>query len=62
MEGVTAWRGGIMVETKGMNQILELDEKILQLLFRQESPSGNSMNSWPDMAYGCPTNPNQKGV
>ena len=25
--GVTAWRGGIMVETKGMNQILEIDEK-----------------------------------
>jgi glycolate oxidase len=25
--GVTAWRGGIMIETKGMNQILEIDEK-----------------------------------
>jgi FAD/FMN-containing dehydrogenase len=25
--GVTAWEGGIMVETKGMNQVLEIDEK-----------------------------------
>jgi glycolate oxidase len=25
--GVTAWKGGIMVETKGMNQVLEIDEK-----------------------------------
>jgi len=24
--GVTAWKGGIMVETKGMNQVLEVDE------------------------------------
>jgi FAD/FMN-containing dehydrogenase len=27
--GVTAWKGGIMVETKGMNQVLEIDEKNL---------------------------------
>jgi FAD/FMN-containing dehydrogenase len=25
--GATAWKGGIMVETKGMNQVLEIDEK-----------------------------------
>jgi len=25
--GVTAWKGGIMVETKGMNQVFEIDEK-----------------------------------
>jgi FAD/FMN-containing dehydrogenase len=25
--GATAWRGGILVETKGLNRILELDEK-----------------------------------
>jgi len=27
--GVTAWKGGIMVETKGMNQVLEIDEENL---------------------------------
>jgi len=27
--GVTAWMGGIMVETKGMNQVLEIDEENL---------------------------------
>jgi glycolate oxidase len=25
--GATSWKGGIMVETKGMNQVLEIDEK-----------------------------------
>jgi FAD/FMN-containing dehydrogenase len=25
--GVTAWKGGILVETKGMNQVFEVDEK-----------------------------------
>ena len=25
--GTAAWKGGIMVETKGMNQVLEIDEK-----------------------------------
>jgi len=27
--GVAAWKGGILVETKGMNQVLEIDEKNL---------------------------------
>ncbi len=27
--GVAAWRGGIMVETKGLNQVIELDEENL---------------------------------
>jgi len=27
--GIAAWKGGIMVETKGMNQVLEIDEKNL---------------------------------
>ena len=27
--GTAAWKGGIMVETKGMNQVLEIDEKNL---------------------------------
>ena len=27
--GVSAWKGGIMVETKGMNQVLEIDEENL---------------------------------
>jgi len=27
--GATAWKGGIMIETKGMNQVLEIDEKNL---------------------------------